>query len=232
MIETTRIDIIPTCVPSSVRDLQTVSEKIRGFSHQIHVDVDDGIFAPMITWPYVAAGAYENVTLAPLAGMDIEVHLMVKDPKAIGEAFSREGAMRVIGHLEAFETAEEAMATLDLWRRSGAGEVGLSILVDTPLEKLDAVIAACDVVQVMSVSAIGAQGGGFDQRAIQRVADIHARFPKTLISADGGINADTVAAMVKAGATRFGVGSAILHDEEPAAAFASILATAKSAASN
>ena len=55
------------------------------------------------------------------------------------------------------------------------------------------------------------------------------RFPDTLISVDGGVSSDNIADLVRAGARRFGVGSAISKASDPAAAHKALLALAQEA---
>jgi len=222
MTDIRAVEIIPTCVPRNPRELTMSVQKIRSFSHTIHLDIDDGIFTPALTWPYTAPGNFSDVTLQPFAGMDVHVHLMVKSPRDIGVAFSRAGAASVFGHIESFGSTHEVEETLEVWRKSGALEVGLVILIDTPLEVLRPVIQFCDVVQVMSIASIGLQGASFDPRAIERIAELHSRYPEHIIMADGGVSEENISKLMSAGAVRFGIGTAIMKEPDPAVAYARI----------
>ncbi len=221
------IEIVPTCVPHDVRDLVTCAERARSFTQKLHIDIDDGIMTPVITWPFVKPGAYENVTLTPIAGTEANIHLMTKDPRAIGTAFAFAGALSVIAHIESFASPAEARDALSFWQKSGAVEVGLAILLDTPLEHLKPVIDICEVVQVMSVESIGSQGASFDPRAIARVLELHQRYQDRIIAVDGGVNENNIGELVKAGATRFGVGAAIMKDPNPIDAYTRLKAAAE-----
>ncbi|MDP3645772.1 MAG: hypothetical protein Q8R25_01660 [bacterium] len=223
------LEIIPTCVPHDVRDLGTSAERARSFTQKLHIDVDDGIMTSAMTWPYTSPGVFADVTLTPIAGMEASVHLMVKDPRAIGTAFAFAGALSIVAHIESFASPGDVRDTLNVWRHSGALEVGLSILIDTPLEKLQPVIDVCDVIQVMSIGRIGLQGASFDERAVARVQELHSRYPHRIIAVDGGINENNIAELLKAGATRFGVGSAIMKDPNPIEAYARVKTAAESA---
>lgn len=223
----TTIEIVPTVVAQSESDLEK-SSKIAEFSSWIHVDVDDGIFAPVLSWPYVKKGIYGAFDLSTIGNMHIEAHLMVERPRKIGLAFAAAGAKRIIGHAEAFDSATEAHGALDLWRTHGA-EAGLSILADTPLPVLEPLIPACDFVQVMSIATIGLQGAPFDARAIGRIAKLHEKFSELLISVDGGVSAANIAELVHAGARRFSVGSAIAKAENPEEAYTALKIAAEAA---
>ena len=227
MADIRTVEIIPTCVPTNPRELAMSVQKIRAFSHTIHLDIDDGIFTPAMTWPYTAAGNFSDVTLQPFAGMDVHVHLMVKEPRDIGIAFSRAGAASVFGHIESFNSSREAEKVIEAWRKSGALEVGLAILLDTPLNVLDPVMGACDFIHIMTIATIGTQGIPYDPRGIERVRELHAKHPNIILSVDGGESEVNIPDIVRAGASRFAVGSAIMKDSDPAVAYARIASAAK-----
>lgn len=223
------IEIIPTYVPRDSEDLAAGAAKIRTFASSIHVDVDDGIFAPHLTWPYVTEGEFKAFDLASLAALDVEIHLMVKDPRDIGVTFARGGAGRIVAHIEGFTDSAEAQKSLEAWRAAGAAEVGLGLLLHTPLSTLDPLIPVCDVVHMMSIATIGTQGIPYDSHILPRIEELHATYPELLISVDGGVSESNIASLVKAGARRFGVGSAISKSAEPRKAYENIKALAESA---
>ncbi len=214
------IDVIPTCVARDANELAAAIGRARVFSARIHVDVDDGLFAPHLSWPYEAEGVYAPFDLSAMAGLSVDVHLMVEEPREIGAAFARAGATCVVGHLEAFEHADEARAALEAWRAHGAPRVGLALLLGTPLEALVEVAAASDVLHLMSIATIGTQGIPYAPLSSARVARARALFPGAVIAVDGGVNESNIADLVRAGATHLYVGSAIMHSADPASAYA------------
>jgi ribulose-phosphate 3-epimerase len=223
------IEIVPTCVARDVSDLASCVQKTRAFSQALHVDVDDGLFAPHLTWPYTQAGVFDPFDLSALAGISAEVHLMVEEPREIGIAFARAGASRIIGHVEAFPDATAAHGALDAWRQNGASEAGLGLLMDTPFEVVEPLVPACDIVHFMSIATIGTQGIPYDPRASVRIAAFHVRFPAIVISVDGGVSEKNIEELVRAGATHFGIGSAIMRSENPASAYERLKSLAESA---
>lgn len=223
------IDVIPTCVARDESDLVSAIERVRVFSAHIHVDVDDGLFAPHLSWPYEAEGVYAPFDLSAMAGLSADVHLMVEEPREIGAAFARAGAARVVGHLEAFEHADEARAALEAWRESGAQSVGLALLLHTPLEALEPVAADCDVLHLMSIATIGTQGIPYAPVSSARVAQCRALFPDAAIAVDGGVSETNIADLVRAGATRLYIGSAIMRSADPSAAYTRLCDIAASA---
>lgn len=225
----TEIEIVPTCVPNDSAGLAAGADAIRSYSKSIHVDVTDGIFAPALTWPYVRKGEFGTFDLAGTRGLTTEVHLMTKHPQALGMAFARAGAKRILGHVEAFPSANEAADALSQWKENGAREVGLGMLLLTSLESIAPLVPLCDVVHLMTIASIGTQGIPYDARGVARIAEFHAQFPDMLISVDGGVAESNIADLARAGARRFGVGSAISKSQDPAATCARLKALAESA---
>jgi ribulose-phosphate 3-epimerase len=218
-------EIAPAWIPADLHELQKQTAAIGFFANRFHLDVNDGVFVPAISWP-CGEGQWEELermaetrALPHLDTIRYDVHLMAADPGRMGSLFARAGASCIIGHIEAFADEEEVRATLAEWRASGAVEVGLTLLLDTPLSKLDAVADAIDVVQVMSIAKVGFQKQAFQERAIERVREIHARWPSVAIVVDGGVSNANVQALVNAGATRLVMGSAIMTASSPSDAY-------------
>lgn len=231
------IEIIPTnTCPPNFAELSRRSESFAKFSRQVQLDIDDGVFAPEISWPY-QNGQWAELEKTAISAqalpysdiLEYETHLMVEDPFHIGELLARVGSTRIIAHVEAFENDSSVKDAYLAWKSAGAKEAGLAILIETPLKTLDALIPFCDVVQVMSIAKLGRQGAKFDARAIDRIKELHAKYPDLIIAVDGGVSESNIADLVRAGARRFGIGSAISRSDDPGAAFARIKAAAENA---
>lgn len=215
-----------TCPPDSA-ELAERSAQFLEFATDVQLDIADGIFAPVVSWPY-GAGQLADLEKGPLVQLPYadrltyEVHMMVQNPGKVGELLARMGAKRLLPHIETLPDADAARAIFASWRAAGAHEIGLSILIDTPLETLDELISEVDVVQMMSIAKIGAQGEPFDDRALQRVEELHAKYPDLLVAVDGGITEGNIEMLVRAGANRLCVGSAISKAASPAKSYAAL----------
>lgn len=225
------IEIIPTCVPRSREELVEAANLISAFAPLIHIDIVDGIFAPARTWPYTDLGVFEAPDLSQIGGLVAEIHLMVEEPLDIGTRFAEAGAKRIIGHIEAFDDEDRTHSTLRTWQRAGAEEVGLGILMHTPLEVLAYHEHIANVFQLMTIASIGTQGIPYEERAPTRVAEAHARFPKTILSVDGGVATRNIESLARAGARRFCAGSAISMAADHAAAYRELTSLARRAIS-
>src|SRR3989344_2474143 len=224
------VEIIPTCGPSDAADLATKAAAIRPFASTIHIDITDGTFTSSCTWPYQKKDTYSSFDLSVAHELEKEIHLMVQDPREIGIQFARAGAFRILGHVEAFENEDDAHGALDAWRHAGAREVGLGLLWETPFEMLEHHMLIMDVVHIMSIARIGTQGIPYEPSAPERVRAFHEMYPEMLISVDGGVSESNIADLARAGARRFGVGSAIAKAPDPQAAFTELLTLAENAA--
>ncbi len=231
------IEIIPTnTCPRDFAEMSKRSDFFAQFTGWVQLDISDGAFTSALSWPYgerqwdelesLAAGALDLPSAPPL---QYETHLMVEEPRELGMRLAEGGIVRIIGHVEAFADAKEILSALDSWRTSGAREVGLALLLDTPLPVLEPMIGACNVVQVMSIATLGAQGAAYDARAIARIKELHTKYPDLVISVDGGVSEKNIAELSRAGARRFGVGSAISKASDPKAAYEKLKAVAESA---
>lgn len=206
-------EIIPTVVPKSLDAISDLASRFDGVAQTLHIDATDGDFAFPTTWLPVA-----GARLPQFDGI-YEAHVMVRDARRHGEMFARAGAWRIIAHAESLGTPDEARRTIDLWRVCGAKESGVALLLGSPIDMLEKTAPLVDCIHVMTIAKVGAQGAKFDERAIQRVRDVHARFPLLPISVDGGIDETNIAELSRAGATRFCVGSALAQAPDPLAQF-------------
>jgi ribulose-phosphate 3-epimerase len=202
-------EIIPTIVPLSADDCASRVAMLSTFAPSLHIDAVDGVFAPNSTWMPGEGQRFAETNAF------YEVHLMVSDPHAVGIAFARAGAMRIIAQAEAFGSSSDIEAAFAAWRAAGAVEVGLAVLIDTPIEALAAHVEHCDSILFMTIAHVGRQGASFDSRAVPRIAEFVRLHPESVIAADGGITEEVIPALAHAGVTRFCVGAAIATAAEP-----------------
>ncbi len=224
------LEIIPTnTCPPDYPELVRRAKAFGMFAPHTHLDISDGKFTPVVSWPYandqlteLEKMADERVVL-PLAKVSYyEVHLMVQEPLRIGTLMARVGCRRILAHIETFHSAHSVKEAFSVWRAGGAEEVGLALLLDTPLSAIDEYVSQCDAVLLMSIPTLGKQGAPFDERIFARIRELHQKYPELVIAVDGGVGDKNIVELVKAGATRFGVGSAITKTADPAAAYHSL----------
>lgn len=220
------VEIIPAILARNRNELLSLVARVEPFAKTVQLDVVDGIFDNDISWPYTNVGTLEEFSgfrLPHLQKIFWEVDLMTKDPRELGERFVVAGASRVIAHIEAFEHADRAREVFETWHVAGA-QAGVSLLLDTPIAAIEDILFDVEVVQIMGIAEIGAQGLPFDERVIVRVRELRERAPQTIIAVDGGINVEHAKELVRAGANRLAVGSAIIKSDDPHAAYRELCA--------
>ena len=178
----------------------------------IHVDVMDGRFVPNLTIGPVVVEACRRATDLPL-----DVHLMIKQPEHLLEAFAKAGASRIIVHVE---TCPHLHRTLQQIKALGCA-AGVTLNPSTPAAVIQPVLGMVDQVLVMSVNP-GFGGQTFIPESFEKIRQIRAMLDEIKSSArlevDGGITAANLPLIRDAGADTFVAGSFIFHHPKGIAA--------------
>lgn len=170
----------------------------------IHFDVMDNHYVPNLTiGPLVCEALRKHGVTAP-----IDVHLMVKPVDRLIPDFAKAGATYISFHPEASEHVDR---TLELIREQGC-KPGLVFNPATPLDWLDHTLPKLDLVLLMSVNP-GFAGQKFIPAVLDKVRAvrqlIEERGLATRLEVDGGVKADNIGEIARAGADMFVAGSAI-----------------------
>jgi ribulose-phosphate 3-epimerase len=177
----------------------------------LHFDVMDNHYVPNLTiGPLVCA------SLRPRTRLPIDVHLMVKPVDRIVPEFAKAGASIISFHPEASEHVDRTIALI---RECGC-KAGLVLNPATPLSHLDHTLDKLDLVLLMSVNP-GFGGQQFIASVLPKIAAVRDRIRKSgrdvWLEVDGGVKADNIAGIAKAGADTFVAGSAIFGSKDYAA---------------
>lgn len=220
------VEIIPG-VLESTQELITARVSDVSFAPTAHIDFMDGDFVESANWPFIGDGWHRLESMAqshesPFNSASlIEAHLMVSQPTRMGELLANCGIKKIVAHIEAFRDDSGVLAAFASWRNAGVSEVGIATLLSTPLEKLDPLVRAgsVDYVQIMGIERVGFQKQPQDPRALEHVTSLRSRYPELVIQIDGGVNDENIVEIVKAGANRVIVGSAIVSSSNPKEAY-------------
>jgi len=178
-----------------------------GGADYIHCDVMDGHFVPNITIGPLVVRAVRRSTSLPL-----DVHLMIEHPERYIPSFAEAGASNLTVHVE---TCPHLHRTVQQIRELGVG-ASVTINPATPLTTLDEILPYVDMVLLMSVNP-GFGGQEFIEtmyRKIECMRDtVDRRGLDVDIEVDGGVDMDTVAGIVEAGASVLVSGSAIFRHQ-------------------
>ena len=191
---------------------EEVRDVIAAGADLIHFNVMDNHYVPNLT-----IGPLVCEAIRPIATVPIDVHLMVKPVDRIVGDFAKAGARIVSFHPEASEHVDR---TLGLIREHGC-KAGLVFNPATPLDHLDHVMDKVDLILVMSVNP-GFGGQSFIPSALVKLAQARKRIDESgrdiWLEVDGGVKADNIAAIARAGADTFVAGSAIFGEKDRGAA--------------
>ena len=207
-----KIQIAPSILSA---DFGRLAEEVRSVemagADVIHVDVMDGHFVPNITIGPMVVKALRSVTKLPL-----DVHLMIEFPDRYIEAFAQAGASWLTVHVEA---CTHIHRTINAIKAYGI-KAGAVLNPATSPSTLEYILADLDLVLVMSVNP-GFGGQHFIPSSLDKIrylrkllANLDHYVP---IEVDGGVNSQTIEAVVSAGADICVAGSAIFGARDYAA---------------
>ena len=207
------VEIAPSILAA---DFSALGEAVRAVERAgvklIHVDVMDGHFVPNIS-----IGVPVVASLRKATRLLLDVHLMIENPGQYIGAFAEAGANMITVHQEATAHLNRAVSQI----RENGCKAGVALNPATPVSTLSEVLADVDVVLVMSVNP-GFGGQHFLPGANLKIAQLReqrSRYNHEFrIEVDGGIAADTVPEVVRAGAEILVAGTSVFGTADPASA--------------
>jgi ribulose-phosphate 3-epimerase len=204
--------ISPSVLSCDFANIQRDVEMINNSSADwFHVDVMDGVFVPNISFGFPVISAIKKHATKPL-----DVHLMIANPDQYIEEFKKAGADILTVHYEACPHLHRTIQAI----KAAGMKAGVALNPHTPVDLLQDVIRELDLVLIMSVNP-GFGGQKFIQNAVLKVEQaknlIHRFGSHALVEVDGGVNLETGAELVKAGADVLVAGSFVFGSEDPKA---------------
>ncbi|TAL51238.1 hypothetical protein EPN81_00495 [Patescibacteria group bacterium] len=207
--------IVPAFLVESEKEFERNLRLIEHDCTLIQVDVLDGSLFANTCW-------YDPERIGSLkTKIEMELHLMVENPIPIIEAWKK--------HVPTFT---RAIVHTEMHRPSGVVtgfihddlklEVGIALNPESPLSEVEEVLHMVDQLTIMSVHP-GYQGqtfgdpthGGDMESIIEKVRAARAHRKDLTIEVDGGITSDLIEPLVRAGADRLCIGSAIFKTDDP-----------------
>ena len=177
----------------------------------IHFDVMDNHYVPNLT-----VGPLVCAALRPHVELPLDVHLMVKPVDSLVAEFAKAGANIISFHPEATEHIDRTIALI----QENGCKAGLVLNPATALSYLDHTLEKLDLVLLMSVNP-GFGGQKFIASVLPKIEAVRKRIDSCgkaiWLEVDGGIKADNIAQVARAGADTFVAGSAIFGSKDYAA---------------
>ena len=167
----------------------------------LHLDIMDGHYVPNLTFGPQIVKAVKECTKLPL-----DVHLMVTSPDEMLEWFVAAGADNITVHAETCPHLDKTLQTI----HSLGVKAGVSLNPETSEQVLEYVWDKIDLVLVMTVNP-GFGGQTFIKEQLSKINRIYEirQNRHFKIEVDGGINAQTGAECVAAGADILVAGTAV-----------------------
>ena len=173
----------------------------------IHVDVMDGRFVPNITMGQLVVSALKRMT-----NLVLDVHLMVVEPNHMIESFADAGATHLTVH---YEACTDLFRTVNLIKKTGCA-TGVAINPHTPISMLLPILPLLDQVVVMTVSP-GFGGQKLIPQTLAKIRELRdyatEKQPSLDIVIDGGVNAETLETVVRAGGNVLVAGAAVFKED-------------------
>lgn len=172
----------------------------------LHLDVMDGSFVPEISF-----GARFVESVARLARIPLDVHLMIESPELHIDRFIEVGATRITFHLEASRHPHRLAQRL----KERGIDVGIALNPGTPIAAVEAMAPEIDLLLIMTVNP-GWGGQKFIPTSVHRIEQAKTLLQRcgsaAIIQVDGGIDAQTAPLCRTAGASCFVAGTSIFNN--------------------
>lgn len=202
--------IIPAVLVKSKDDYLERMNIIRKLTNRFQLDVIDG--------EYVDNKTIQLDEITRFTELKMDVHLMVKHPKAFVE---RAIALNVNTIIIQYECGEDLSPHIERVKKSGLS-AGIAINPETSLSKLKPFTGTLDHLLIMGYPA-GFSGQKLDKSVFERLPEAREMFPYSEIGLDGGINKTNAKKVMQAGFDVVNINSAIFESEDPLSSYMEFL---------
>ena len=208
-------------------DFAKLGEEVRAIEAAgcdlVHFDVMDNHYVPNLT-----IGPLVCEAIRPHVSIPIDVHLMVEPVDSIIPLFAKAGANIITFHPEASKHVDRSLSMI---RELGC-KAGLVLNPATPVDWLDHVMDKVDMILLMSVNP-GFGGQKFIPSTLAKLKQVRARIDAHMaaggqeiwLEVDGGVKADNIGEIVRAGGDTCVAGSAVFGAPDVGGGYKGIMQT-------
>ena len=202
--------ISPSILSANFSDLTGEMDMLnRSEADWIHLDIMDGVFVPNISFGFPVLKHVARLTRKPL-----DVHLMIVQPEKFIPEVKALGAHVMNVHYEACPHLHRVVQQI----RDAGMQSAVTINPATPVSLLKDIVGDLYMVLVMGVNP-GFGGQKFIEHTVDKVRELRELLTQTgseaLIEVDGGVNLETGARLIEAGADILVVGNAVFSATDP-----------------
>lgn len=208
------VEIIPSIIPQNLSIAKEKLEKILGLVKKVQIDVVDGEYAPVKTWPFLEKNSDDLMRLGRgeekfpyINDFILEIDMLVLHPIEYLSDFISLGAKSFVIHIDSTDHIKECLDTI---KNSGC-EVGLGIKPSVDVDLLESFLPQIDFVEFMGNDKVGHNGIELDNSVINKIKYFHDRHPSVRLQIDIGVNEETVPKLKDAGVSSFISGSSIFN---------------------
>ncbi len=205
-------EIIPAIIPKNLNLVRETLGKVLSLVKKVQIDVVDGNYAPVKTWPFNGS-QFEEIRKI-VAGEEkfpyiedfiLEIDMLVLHPIEYLSDFISLGAKSFIIHIDSTDHVEECLKTI----KDANCQVGLGIKPSGDISLLESFLPEIDFVQFMGNDRVGYSGVNLDENVLDKIENFHQRHFSMPIQIDIGVNEITIPKLKEAGVSSFISGSSV-----------------------
>lgn len=195
--------IIPSIVAPNQKDLDLLSQKLKGVSKYLHLDIADGKFAPnhSLDFKCKLSDSFKYI-----------VHVMAYDYQKWIKKYTKQIELFIV-HVEVIKDLKNYIKGTHKHKK----KVALALLPKTKVSVIEYYLKDIEYVLILTVNP-GWYGSLFHASTLTKIAQIKRINPNVKVIVDGHMNPKIIKLAAKAGADYFISGSYVTLAKDPGTA--------------
>jgi pentose-5-phosphate-3-epimerase len=213
-------EIIPALIPQNLNIVREQFGKVLGLAKKVQIDLVDGEYAPVKTWPFNKDQAEEMLHFVReedrfpyVNDFVLEFDLLLLHPIEYLSDLISLGAKSFVVHIDSTDHLKECIETI----HNTSNQIGLGIKPSLDSALLEPFLTQIDFVQFMGNDRVGYNGVTLDEKVLEKIKSFHQQHPSIPIQVDIGVNSETIPKLKTVGVSRFISNSSIFNTPDPRA---------------